>query len=87
MKLRAKDSDDWRYERLLKAVSFAKGRLRTMELGIGALEDHEGNLVVYWERRPTARERRAMGWAWEMAGELQENVEHRAYETPLLNCL
>lgn len=68
MKFVAYDSQQWRVERLQKAV-----RLATAILGIGEdhmnamvakVEDRRGNLITYWFAPPTDHMRNAFRTAW-----------------------
>lgn len=43
---------------------------------IKELNDHKGDLTVYWNHKPTTEQKNIVSNAWKEAGELKENIEH-----------
>lgn len=75
-----KTQEQWRNERLQKAVRLAAEILDMDRQQIAALiesvEDVRGRLVVRWNHTMSRSQVRAFGIAWKRCGEDAENTEH-----------
>src|SRR5215203_2454866 len=74
------DSNSDRIERLRETLGYLKALVPDFdEAHLAEMHDHKGMLMLTWRRPPTSWTQACCARAWEVQGELGENVEHRMH--------